>query len=485
MQNMTSEIFDIPAIIEEYKNIPYIISDEISLTYKQFSDLVKQGTVVLQKNGIQEGDFVALCGVANITYLISIFAIIHVGAIVAPVNPKFPENQIIELLAQIGCTKIICDTPLSQRVENSGIACLNWIRLKQKNNGIPATQALKAIPLNRDATVIFTSGSSGNYKPALHTIGNHYYSAIGSNENLLVSPGDHWLLSLPLFHVGGLAIIFRTFIAGGSVIVTKREMPIGKIIKKFDITHISMVATQLHRLFLSKITEKELTTLKALLLGGSKIPSRLIEQAQKYSIPVYTTYGSTEMSSQITTTEPGDLVGQLRTSGKPLKYNEIKIDLDGEILVRGKTLFSGYISYNLIRTHRDGEGWFRTGDIGVMDEKENLTVIGRKDNMFISGGENIYPEEIEQVLNNIDGIAESIVVAVEEKEYGSIPVAFLRTDKNRVADEEELKENMVRYLPRYKIPKKFYNWPDIEEGKLKPDRDYLKKFAQNLFAGDK
>ena len=253
-------------------------------------------------------------------------------------------------------------------------------------------------------------------------------------------------------------------------------------IEQFKLTHISLVATQLYRLSLSQLSFQKLKQLKAVLLGGSKIPTKLLEQALKQSIPVYTSYGSTEMSSQITTTRPDDLRCNIQISGKPLKYCEMKIDHDGEILLKGKTLFRGYILDGDIKSLRDKEGWFRTGDVGLMDDRDNLMVTGRKDNMFISGGENIYPEEIEQVLNNIDGIEESVVVVIDDEEFGIVPVAFLRTDEKNIPDENEMKIQLLEHLPGYKTPRRYLAWPDVEEGILKPDRIYFKNIALNLLS---
>jgi len=437
----------------------------------------------LKNNGIIAGDFVALIGEANPQYVIFLFALFQVGAVAVLLNPKFPQSGISELMIKINCTKYIGNKKIHGDFQKCGDLREYPDQLENNSFKESDNNDIRAIPLNQEATVIFTSGSSGKSKAVLHTLGNHYYSALGSNENIKVNISDRWLLVLPVFHVGGLAILLRLFIAGGSFVMTRDRRDPVKYIEQYNITHLSLVPTQLYRLLNSGIPPKRYRQLKALLLGGDKIPAHLIVKALKYSLPVFTTYGSTEMSSQITTTRPGESVTGLKTSGKLLKYREIKIDDNGEILVRGKTLFKGYITKNGVIPDRDITGWLRTGDIGSMDKNGYLTVQGRKDNMFISGGENIYPEEIEEALNNEDTVIESLVVGVDDDEFGMLSVAFIRTNDKRLPPKDIISENLLKILPKYKLPKFYFPWPDEEEN-MKPNRIRFKKLAKQLLSGD-
>ena len=197
------------------------------------------------------------------------------------------------------------------------------------------------------------------------------------------------------------------------------------------------------------------------------------------NLPIFTSYGSTEMASQVTTTRPKDNFDRLLTSGKVLPYRQIKIAPDGEILVKGATLFKGYLEGDLLVVNRDKKGWFRTGDLGCLDEQGYLTVTGRRDNMFISGGENIQPEEIENKMNRLDGVANVIVVPVRNKEYGERPAAFVTMETGREFDQEKLKQGLKNTLPHFMIPDYFFPWPEdvIQEG-IKINREYFKKVAE-------
>ncbi len=284
--------------------------------------------------------------------------------------------------------------------------------------------------MDRPVTVIHTSASSGEAKAAVHSFANHWYSALGSNENIPFGPGDCWLLSLPLYHIGGYALLFRSLISGGALAIGEPDETLSRSLLNFPLTHLSLVPTQLYRLLADKKSTDVLRKLKAVLLGGSSAPKSLIEEALQQDIPLYLSYGSTEMSSQIATT-PAPIREIQQNSGQLLPYREITVAKDGELLVKGPCLFQGYLRPDGIHPQTDHDGWFHTADIGSISEKGEVTVLGRKDNMFISGGENIHPEEIEKALMMIEGIREALVVPVPDNEYGQRPLAFIQTVDGR------------------------------------------------------
>jgi O-succinylbenzoic acid--CoA ligase len=307
-------------------------------------------------------------------------------------------------------------------------------------------------------------------------VSNHYYSALGSNLNIPLAAGKRWLLSLPLYHVGGLAIIFRTLFSGAATVIADENASIPETIVKNNISHLSLVPTQLLRLTIEHENIAILRALDAILVGGSSTPKALIEQAIQNKLAVYTSYGSTEMSSQITTTCTGDNVDRLYTSGKVLKYRELKIGKDGEILVKGDTLFKGYLANNHIKKNVDEHGWFASGDLGYMNSDNYLTVIGRKDSMFISGGENIYPEEIERQLMQIDGILAARVVDIPDELFGARPVAFIKVKENMSLDIQSIQKSLQEKIARFKIPKHIFNWSE-EFNQMKLNQSELRKRA--------
>jgi len=312
------------------------------------------------------------------------------------------------------------------------------------------------INLNQDATILFTSGSSSQPKAALHSFGNHYYNALAANGWIPLKRGDRWLLSLPLVHVSGLGILFRVLLAGATIVLPEKKEPLAKSLQKYQISHVSLVPTQLYRLLQN--TKSRFPALKAILLGGAPIPENLLRQSIKQKLPVHVTYGLTEMASQVATSKEINKTNN-KMQARILKHARIKISSGKEIWVKGKTLFKGYVEGKKISSPLNKQGWFPTGDLGILEKNKILKILGRKDNMFISGGENIQPEEIEACLYQIRGIENALVVPRQNQEFGFRPVAFIQFKTKKKMTKEYLKNYLKKFLPRFKIPVEFYPWP--------------------------
>ena len=453
---------------------PAIITEKGILSYKEFIEAVLSISNSLKELGIREGKKVAILSENRPEYVMSIIAIIAIGAIAVPINIRWPEKRIKEALEKIGCNIAVRSRNINLDIS---IKTVFFDQLLGKKSGS------LSFDLRKDATIIFTSGSTGDPKPVLHSLENHYYSAIGSNKNISFEKGDIWGIFLPLYHVGGMSIIFRALLSGAAVAITEKKIPVLDAIRDFRITHISVVPTQLYRMLKEKDSVDILRRLKAILIGGSPIRETIIRKAKEAELPIYTTYGSTEMASQVTTTKPNDTLEHLLTSGRVLPYRELKIE-DGEILVKGKTLFKGYLYRNGLIKPFSKDGWFRTGDIGHLTEDGYLVVKGRKDNMFISGGENIQPEEIEDKLLQIEGIIDAVVVPVEDEEWGKRPVAFVHWEGKEEMDEKRIKKMLEKELPKYKIPDRIFPIPENYKG-MKLSREYFKGLAKRIMEGDK
>ena len=201
-------------------------------------------------------------------------------------------------------------------------------------------------------------------------------------------------------------------------------------------------------------------------------------------IPVVMSYGLTETASQITATRPGAIASPSFGAGRALRFRELKIDAatsngTGEICVRGEVLFKGYVD-NTTSAH-DSDGWFHTGDIGKLDEEQNLTVLGRKDEMFISGGENIFPQEIVAVAEKIDGVASAAVISIADSDWGSRPIMFVKLAIGSSHSEVTLLDEMAKSLARYKLPDRIIvleKMPRTAIGKI--DRQTLIQMAERL-----
>jgi o-succinylbenzoate---CoA ligase len=423
---------------------------------------------------LEPGSRVALQLPKDERYVALVLALIRAGHVACPISDRLPPRGVAQLLGRAACSALISEDQELLQTAGSGLHRLapEVLLREGRQRAEPAD-----IPQERPATIIFTSGSTGAPKAAIHTFGNHYHSALGSNANIALRPGDRWLHSLPLYHVGGLSILFRCLLAVATVALPQPGTTPGESIAGLAATHVSLVSSQLSRLLRESV---DLGGLQAVLMGGGPVPPSVVDEALARGLPLHTSYGLTEMSSQVTTTWPGASLEELRTAGRVLPNREVSISEEGEILVRGETLFAGYAEGEKLDRPVDAEGWFHTRDLGEIDESGYLRVGGRMDNLFISGGENVQPEEIEEALCRLEGVDEAVVVPVPDEEFGARPVAFVRAAGR---EPEELAQELEPRLPRFKIPISFHPWPEEARRGMKADRAALRERARRLRSG--
>ena len=454
----------------EHPEAPALIGPDRTLSYHELDQRVSSAAARLVD--ADPGDFVGLYHSRSWQQVAFILAVLRSGRVACPLNTRTPAAQIERLLERLGSSHLITD----QVLESDAYTLLRPDDLLAEGRGSFAAAGFR---VDQPATAVFTSGSTATPKAALHSFGNHYYSAYGSNQNIELAPGDRWLLSLPLYHVGGLAILFRCLLAGAAVVIPDPASALGPSLRQHRISHASMVATQLRRLL--DATSAPPPSLKAVLLGGGPLPAPLLEKGHRQKWPLFASYGLTEMSSQVATTAPAASLDQLQTAGSVLPFRQLRLNGDSEILVRGRTLFLGYIGKGVVDRPVDAEGWFHTGDTGHFTEEGWLRVHGRKDNLFISGGENIQPEEVERALIDLEGVEEAVVVPVSDDEFGQRPVAFVRAPESAL---DRLGGRLTETLPRYKIPIAFHPWPAHETKGLKVSRPALRERAEALHDTD-
>ena len=453
-----------------------LVSARGAISYEALDRMVSAAAFRLGE--LEPGSRVALYLPKDGRYVALVLSLMRAGHVACPISDRLPPRGVAPLLERAACSALISED--EDLLQTAGADLLRpkpgALLEKMPHSSSDRSESID-IPLGRPATVIFTSGSTGVPKAALHTFGNHYYNALGSNANIALRPGDRWLHSLPLYHVGGLSILFRCLLAGATVALPQPGTPPGTDIVGLGATHVSLVSTQLSRLLREGA---DLGGLEAVLMGGGPVAPTLVDEALARGLPVHTSYGLTEMASQVTTTPPGASLEELRTAGRALPNREVSISERGEILVRGETLFAGYVEGRQLDRPLDADGWFHTRDLGRLDEDGYLRVEGRMDNLFISGGENVQPEEVEEALCRLKGIEEAVVVPVPDEEFGARPVAFVRMDHGVPGD---LEQELEPVLPRFKIPISFHPWPEEARRSMKADRAALRERARRLHNG--
>lgn len=394
-----------------------------TLSFSQLDQMATNWTKRLSAYGVGEGDRVAFFLPPSPELIALFFAIWRTGASFCPLNLKLPADRIPLALDRLDAKLFIQESKIIERAA-------------VKNASIPPSAFL------------FTSGSTGTPKIAILPRDILLANALNALPTLNLQSGDRWLMSLPLYHVGGLGLVLRSILARATLSFDDRDE---------KITHLSCVPTHLYR------ATPVYTYLKCLLLGGAPI------SIYPEKLPVFLTYGLTEMGSIVAAKMRPERIEGRWYLGQPLPGREVRISHDGEILVRGKTLFLGYWSSGKIEYPFDREGWFATGDLGCIDPKNGLSIFGRKDWMFISGGENIQPEEIETELLRIPDILEAVVISIDNPEFGKRPIALIKTT-NPSCDFENMRKALSKQLPKYKIPIAFYKVSEIPKNGLKIDR---------------
>ena len=474
---------------------PALITPGGTRSYAALDRAVDHAARQLRAGGIEEECCVALHLPRGEACLVLLWALLRLGAVACPLSTRLPAAALAPMLRAVEAKRLLAADPKALEEALPDVAVEDaaaLVRFDVEDAGARSGPGASwPLPLDRLATAIFTSGSTGAPKAALHSYGNHHFSAAGSNKNIELRPGDRWLLSLPLYHVGGLAITFRCWLARAVVALPATGEPLGAALVRCRATHASLVPTQLRRLLRENERENKqcegakreeasaLERLRAVLLGGAAVPAALLDEAHDRGLPVHTSYGLTEMASQVTTTPPDASREDLRTAGHLLPHRRLRIAEDGELLVAGETLFAGYLQHGLVRRLQDADGWFHTGDLGALDARGRLRVTGRKDHLFISGGENIQPEEIERALGQLHGVVQAVVVPVPDAEFGQRPVAFVRGARGGSVL-GGLAEQLEEVLPRFKIPDAFYPWPEEPEKGMKTDRAALRARARAL-----
>jgi len=304
-----------------------------------------------------------------------------------------------------------------------------------------------------DHSWVPTSGSSGSPRPVRLTNANVATAVTASQQRLGNGPADRWLLTLPLHHIGGLSTLWRSAAAGGAVVVHDGFEPdrVATAMRTGDVSVASLVPTMLHRIL--EIHPGPFAPMRAVLLGGAASSPALVARALEAGLPVLASYGMTEACSQVATVAPSDVADSLVSVGRPLQGMIVTIDRPdedglGEILVDGPAVSPGY-AFEPPRT-----GPHRTGDLGRFDEAGRLVVVGRGDDLIVSGGENVAPGAVESVLAAHPGVAAVVVHGVPDTEWGEIVVAVVVPHHEGVTV-ADLTAHARRHLPPAQRPQRW------------------------------
>ncbi|HEU5228522.1 MAG TPA: o-succinylbenzoate--CoA ligase [Ktedonobacteraceae bacterium] len=442
---------------------------------------------------VREGSRVALLAANSPAYVACVHALTRMGAILVPLNTRLTPEELAWQVSDVRASLLVSDQHYAMLAAQIGAPELPLALLTMESEqdnvvlqGIDETAVPlhNSIDLSATQAIMYTSGTTGLPKGVLITYGMQWWSALGSALNLGNHADDCWLACLPLFHIGGLSILFRSVIYGISVVLLEKFDPVAvnQAIQTEHVTIISVVAVMLQRMLAALDAEPSGTsypaTLRCVLLGGGPAPRPLLENCANRAIPVVQTYGLTEACSQAVTLSPADALRKLGSAGRPLMPVQLRIMNDGLlapantpgiIYLKGPTITPGYADRREATAQASHDGWLSTGDIGYLDEDGYLYVLDRRSDLIISGGENVYPAEIESVLLAHPEVEEAGVRGQTDPQWGQVPIAFVRLRPDSSLEADTLMSHAAQRLARYKLPRAIYfvdQLPRNSSGKL-------------------
>ncbi|MCP8967584.1 o-succinylbenzoate--CoA ligase [Ectobacillus ponti] len=385
----------------------------------------------------------------SVEMVVALHALTYIGTPIVLLNTRLSREEWQWQLEDGDAALLIAGAAYKQQLQGAAVPVYTLAELPDG----PA-ESREHFTLGETMTILYTSGTTGKPKGVMHTYGNHWWSAVGSALNLGLREEDCWLACLPLFHVGGLSILLKSVIYGMRIVLLQKfeAAAVNRLIAEKEVTIMSAVAKMLTDMVRELGEGRYPDSLRCMLLGGGPAPLPLLQACTEKSIPVYQTYGMTETSSQICTLSADYMLTKVGSAGKPLFPCELKVLSDGphiagEIVARGPNVAPEYYK----RGETSADGWLYTGDIGYLDEDGFLYVLDRRSDLIISGGENIYPAQIEEVLLSHPAVAEAGVVGREDAAWGQVPVAFVKLQAD--VSEEELLSYCRGKLAKYKVPK--------------------------------
>ncbi|MEC5424362.1 AMP-binding protein [Virgibacillus sp. C22-A2] len=454
-----------------------------SWTYEQLYRRSEQLADYFVSKGIKKGDRVALLAPNHISYFDFLFASMKIGAIFVPLNWRLADAELDYIIKDcepkiIGIDLSFKDKidEISTSIDTTVIDTNNYIsNLQSRISGINA-EIKETDPL----AIIYTGGTTGKPKGVVLSNRSILWNALNTITSWGLSNEDTTLTCLPMFHTGGLNVLsLPILLVGGKVVISNfdAEKAVNDLIT-YKCTVVLFVPTMYHMIIQTEVFQKSnFPDMKVFVSGGAPCPHKIYRAFSEKGIPFREGYGLTEAGPNNFYIDPEDTFVKLGSVGKPMLFNEIKIitdngveadsDVVGELLLRGNHSFEFYWNKPIETNETIIDGWVHTGDLAKKDKDGYVYIVGRKKDMIITGGENVYPLEVEHWLESHKDIDEASVIGLPDDKWGEIVAAFIVL-KNEM-NESELESYCKKKLTRYKVPKVFYvldELPKTHVGKI-------------------
>lgn len=442
-------------------------------------------------HALLQGARIAYLGANHVDCISLLAACEQTGAVFCPLNTRLAPTELDAVLADAQPLLVLADAQhlALARSLSAGVRC-----------ACEAIDAITALPppddwpensapaQNRDVLLVYTSGTTGRAKGVIHTVSAMAANLHASIHSQAIGRDDVVLCTLPMFHVGGLCIQLLPALAAGAQAVLQPRFEAGQWLTALGV-HAVTLALMVPATMRSVIEHPAwlhtpLDGLRAIAAGSSTIPLALIEAFHLRSVPVMQVYGSTETGPTSTVLDAAHAMAKPGCAGWPAPGVEIRIETPdaqgiGQVMVRGANLMRGY--FGAAQSGIDAQGWFATGDLGRLDEAGALWIMGRGKDMLISGGENIYPAELENVLTSLPEVAQCAVIALPDTRWGEVPVACVVRKPQAALTAAAVHAAFEGRLARFKHPKRVVFLEDLPKNAMgKVEKAHLVKIVSAL-----
>ncbi|MED3728879.1 class I adenylate-forming enzyme family protein [Priestia filamentosa] len=463
----------------ETPNFEGLVDRKHRYTFKQYNEEVNRLAHYMKEKGVKKGDRVALLLENTLFYPVALFASFKVGAIAIPTNSESTTLEMENVIDSAKATLVLYDEKfanvMAPLIEEKGDVIFKSV-MAQDESLEGFQQFLKSYSTDEPNVVVnpedpalflFTSGTTGKPKicEIIHKTYTSYFESGDVSKWKNTGEGARFLAVHPLFHMSSLISVFGAAFMGMTVVCSMKSEPkqIWEVIQDQKIN--SMMAFPYvynHMIEEYHKGNYDASSLKQLQTGGTKVPSSLFDKYKEIDVPLLSGYGSTE-AFVLTRYVPSMGREKADSAGLPVDDIEIKIvDKDtheplekgqvGEILIRSPYVFEGYWGNEEATEKAFEDGWFLMGDAGMIDEDGFLYIMGRYKDVIVYGGENIYPDGVEEVLTSIKGVREAAVVGVKDETFGEVPKAFIVKQPGSPLSEEDVLSYCKGRLSDYKIP---------------------------------
>lgn len=452
------------------------------LTYEQLNARVNRLSGVLQGMGLQAGDRCAMLAYNCLEYVEVIFAAAKLGLLLVPLNWRLSPAELAFNLSDSGTETLIFDPDFTVTVK--GLLGQTQLRrlLVLGEDAVEGAAAYekaiagetdmepdpgRSVNLDTPHIIMYTAGTTGRPKGAVLTQGASFWNAINLEMDMHFTPGDRNLLVLPMFHIGGIGLFTLPMLHSGGTVVIQRTFEPSETIRLLKEENITLFFG-VPAVFLFLIQHKgfnpdAFARVRIVMSGGAPLPVTLVNQYKEAGIMLQQGFGMSEAAPSIATLGKERAIEKAGSIGRALfhvearvvddEFNDVPSGAVGELVIRGPNMMKGYWNRPEATAEAFAGGWFHTGDLARMDEDGDLTIVGRKKDMFISGGENVYPAEVENAIFELHQVAEAAVVGLSDERWGEVGRAVIVLKEGQRLSEGEILEHLRGRLARYKIPK--------------------------------